>query len=46
MPQEPCVIYRARVFKLKSDAYFENINGQTALSLNRRLKKRTNFFTL
>ena len=32
MPQEQCVIDRARVSKLKSNAYSENINGQTALS--------------
>ena len=32
MPQKQCVIYKARVSKLKSNAYFENINGQTYLS--------------
>ena len=32
MPQEQCVIYRARVSKLKDNGYFENINGQTSLS--------------
>ena len=32
MPQEQCVNYRARVIKLKSNGYFENINGQTAVS--------------
>ena len=32
MPQEQCVIYTARVSKLKSNSYFESINGQMALS--------------
>ena len=46
MAQEQCVIYRARVSKLKSDAYFENINGQTAPSYQKIEETYIFFYSL